>query len=157
MLAVALLMAAQAPETEDWWYLTACCELGQQQAFYADRASIRRDGDMALVEEAREGERSDEQDIIGARLLVRYDCRSRTSQVMRYTFLLANGARWTAPRHQEQAEVVEAGSVKESTIRFACGEGDGLEQLGTLGIREQALLLFRDRAEHLRANPGAAH
>jgi len=38
-------------------------------------------------------------------------------------------------------------------MQFACSEAEGLEQLGRIGVREQALLLFRERADYLAAHP----
>jgi acyl carrier protein phosphodiesterase len=156
---VAALLAAQAqaqtPATADWWYYNVLGDAGAQQAFYIDRASISRAGALAIVEEAREAERADEQNIIGARLRVRYDCSARTWQVLHYTFLLTDGRQHVASRAMTTPEPVEPGSISEDAMRIACGETEGIEQLRSLGIREQALLLFAERAEHLRTHPDA--
>ena len=154
-LAAALLaMHGQSPpEAADWWYVSVADDPGDQQAFYVDRTSIRRTGDIAESEQAREGEVADEDGILGARLRVRYDCRARTSQVLIYRFLQSDGRLWTARRNQTQAEPVEPDSVNDALLKFSCGESEGIEQLGSLGIREQALLLFADRARYLREHP----
>jgi hypothetical protein len=154
LLAAAFLSVAQAPAAaEDWWYFSLAGDIGDLAAFYTDRASIRRSGDLVSVEEAREGERADEQNIIGSRLLVRYDCRARTSQVLRYTFVLTDGSRRVAQRAQDRPVPAEPDSIAAKGLGIACGESEGLEQLGTLGIREQALLLFAERTAYVRAHP----
>lgn len=142
LLAAGLLAIQPIPASEDWWYFSVLGDVGGQQAFYIDLSSIRRAGDLVTVEEAREGERADEQGIVGARLLVRYDCRARTSQVLRYTFIQSDGQRWTATRAQDSAEIVGEESTSENSLKIACGETEGIEQLGRLGIRDQAMLLF---------------
>lgn len=152
----AAVLAAQTPAAaQDWWYFSVSGDIGDQQAFYIDLLSFRRVGDLVEVDQAREGEQADDQAILGSRLHIRYDCRARTSQVLRYRFMLADGGSYVADRAQDRPEPVGAGSVSEQGLLIACGEAQGIEQLDDLRVREQALLLFAERAEYLRANPDA--
>jgi hypothetical protein len=155
LLLAGLLALQPAAAAQDWWYFSVAGDIGEQQAFYIDRSSISRSGDLVSVQEARQGERADAEDIIGARLHVRYDCRARTSQVLRYTFILTDGSGHIAARAQDRPQPVGPDSVSAGALAIACGEAEGLEQLGTLSISEQARLLFAERAAHLRANPDA--
>jgi len=63
--ALVFLLAAQtAPAAgEDWHLVARAGDVGDQDAFYTDRASIRRDGDRVRVNEAREGERISERGV----------------------------------------------------------------------------------------------
>ncbi|MEA3014441.1 MAG: hypothetical protein QOD42_2986 [Sphingomonadales bacterium] len=150
---LALQPAAGAGRAADWWYVSASGDAGDYDAHYADRASIRRDGDHVFIREAREGERPGENGILGSRVQAEYDCRARTGRFLTATFLGPDGILLEDVDPGETLHPVEPRSVYGGLMRFACGEGEGLEQLGALGIREHALLLFRE----MHARPATAN
>jgi hypothetical protein len=153
-LLVGLLALPPAPAAAaDWWYLSVAGDPGDQAGFYADRESRRRSGDRVTIREATEYERVTEQGNLSARLLVVYDCRARTAQIVDASFHGTGGEEREHSRGDPAPHGIEGGSVYDATMRFACGEGEGLEQLGRLGLREHALQLFRERADFLAAHP----
>jgi hypothetical protein len=156
---VAALLALQAAPAarHDWWYVTVSGPAGDQNAHYGDRTSIRRTGNRVLMAEAREAETADDRGIISARLEMEYDCRARTGRIVTATRLAAGGRVVEQGNARETLHPITPDSVYDAMLRFACGDSGGLEQLGTLGIREQALLLFADRAAHLRNHPDEAN
>lgn len=148
-----LALQAGAGGGADWWYVVMSGEPGEMQAHYADRASIRRSGDHVTISEGREGETPDEQGIIASRMLMEYDCRARTGRIVTYVFIGAGDRVLGQGDAGETLHPMSPGSVYDSTMDFACGRAEGLEQLDQLGLREHALLLFRDYIEHLAARP----
>lgn len=155
LLATALALLPAPAAATDWWYLSVGGDPGEQAAAYADRDSRSRSGDRVTIREASEYERVTEGNV-SARLTVAYDCRARTAQIIDARFYGADGRERVRSRGDPAPHGIGAGSVYEATMRFACGEEEGLEQLGRLGIREQALLLFRERADYLAAHPEEA-
>ena len=152
----ALLALSPAPAAAaDWWYLSVAGAPADQAAFYADRESRARSADRVTIREASEYERAAEGSVSG-RLDVVYDCRQRTARIVHALFYGPDGRERETSAGDPAAHGVEPGSVYEATMRFACGEEEGLEQLGALGVREHALLLFRERADHLAAHPEEA-
>jgi hypothetical protein len=150
---LALQPVAGAGRAADWWYVSASGGAADYDANYADRASIRRDGDHVFISEARESEHPGENGILGSRLQVEYDCRARTGRFVTVTFLGAEGILMENVDPRETLHPVEPGSVYEGLMDFACGDREGLERLGALGIREHALLLFRE----MHARPATAN
>jgi hypothetical protein len=157
LLLAGLLAFQPAAGAADWWYVTAGGPLGDQDAHYSDRASIRRDGDHVFIDEARESETVAGNGVIGSRVQAEYDCRARTGRFVTVTFLGPSGIIVENVDPGETLHPVEPDSVYDSMMRFACGDEEGLERLGALGIREQALLLFAERAAHLRTENSDSH
>lgn len=152
----ALLLAAQAAPatpTEDWWYLSlAADDPADMASFYADLASRRRSGDRVTISQATEYQRVSEQGNLSSRTTTVYDCRARTAQITAAFFLGPDGqVRETSPG-DPAPHGIDPGSVYEMTMDFACGRTEGLEQLGRLGLREHALLLFREYLDRLAAS-----
>jgi hypothetical protein len=145
LLLAALLALQPAVGAADWWYVGIAVAPGDQDAFYADRASIRRNGDRVVINEAREGERVDEGGIIGSRTRAEYDCRARSGRVVHDVFLRPDGSSVDEGDPNETLHPLTPGSIQESMMRFACGDDPGLGPVGGQSLREHALRRFRAR------------
>jgi len=152
LLASALAVLPSPVLAADWWYLSVTGDPGDQYAAYADLGSRSRTGDRVTISEASEYERATERGIVSGRFRTVYDCRARTAQIVDAIFYGPDGRERERSSGDPAPHGIEAGSVYEMKMQFACGETEGLEQLGRLGVREQALLLFRDRTRYLAAH-----
>jgi hypothetical protein len=153
LLAGSLALSAAPAAAEDWWYVGMTGDPGGQYAAYADRESRSRTGDSVTVREASEYERVSARGIVSGRFRTVYDCRARTAQIVDAVFYGPDGRERERSAGDPAPHGIEPGSVYEMKMQFACGETEGLERLGRLRIREQALLLFRDRTNYLAAHP----
>jgi surface-adhesin protein E len=145
LLLASLLALQPAAGAPDWWYVNIAVTPGDQDAFYADRASMRRNGDRVVIDEAREGERVDEGGIIGSRTRAEYDCRARSGRLVRAAYLRPDGSSVDDDDPEETFRPVTPNSVQEALMRFACGEAPGLGRVGDQSLREHALRRFRAR------------
>jgi hypothetical protein len=153
-LLASLLAALPAPAVaEDWWYVGVAGDPGDQYAAYADRESRNRTGDRVTISEASEYERVSQEGNASGRFRTVYDCRARTAQIVDAVFYGPDGRERERSAGDPAPHGVGQGSIYEMKMQFACGETEGVERLGRLGTREQALLLFRDRAAYLAAHP----
>lgn len=143
LLLAALLALQPAADAADWWYVEIAVAPGDQDAFYADRASIRRNGDHVVINEAREGERVDEGGMIGSRTRAEYDCRARSARVVHYVYLRPDGSSVNDGDPNETLRPVTPNSIGESLMRFACGEYPGVGRVVGQSLREHALRRFR--------------
>jgi hypothetical protein len=156
LLLASLLALLPAPAlAEDWWYVGVAGGPGDQYAAYADRESRSRTGDRVSIFEGSEYERATQEGTVSGRFRTVNDCKARTAQIVDAVFFGPDGRE----RERSAGDPAPHGigrSIYEMKMQFACGEAEGLERLGRLSTREQALLLFRERAEHLTAH-SAAH
>jgi hypothetical protein len=152
LIGLLVLLAAPA-SAEDWWYIGVAGDPGDQYAAYADRDSPQRTGDRVTIREASEYERVSQRGIVSGRFQTVYDCRARTAQIVDAIFYGLDGRERERSAGDPAPHGIVAGSIYEMKMQFACGETAGIEQLGRLGIREQALLLFHDRASYLATHP----
>ena len=150
-LAAALLIVQAPAVGEEWWFLRLGGEIGEQDAFYADRASIRRTGDRVRIVLAREAERPDDVlQIASTRRAVEFDCRTRTWLTFRVDAILADGSVERGVEGPDEPRPVPPGGPSEDALRFACGDSAGSEQVGRSALRENALQRFAARARTAR-------
>ena len=150
-LAAALLIAQAPAASEDWWFLTLGGEIGERDAFYADRASIHRTGDRVRIILAREAERPDDVlQIASTRRAVEFDCRARTWLTFRVDAILADGSVERGVEGPAEPRPVPPGGPSEDALRFACGDPAGGEQVGQSTLREHALQRFAAGARTAR-------
>ena len=147
-----ILLAAPA-SAEDWWYISVTGDPGDQYAAYADRDSRTRTGDRVTIRQGSEYERVSARGIVSGRFRTLYDCRARTTQIVEAIFYGPDGQERERSAGDPAPHGIDRDSVGDALIQFACGESEGLEQLGALGVREQALLLFRERGDYLASHP----